>query len=61
MENLAISDPHQQGLGRGPTSTPPVLGPNAARPPQPQQLPVQMFTTAAQLLDLTDSKAFGTH
>ncbi|KAK4190168.1 U6 snRNA-associated Sm-like protein LSm1 [Podospora australis] len=26
------------------------------RPPQPQQLPAQMFTTAAQLLDLTDKK-----
>lgn len=25
-------------------------------PPQPQQLPPQMFTTAAQLLDLTDKK-----
>jgi hypothetical protein len=25
-------------------------------PPQNQQLPAQMFTTAAQLLDLTDSK-----
>lgn len=25
-------------------------------PPQSQQLPPQMFTTAAQLLDLTDSK-----
>lgn len=32
--------------------TPPGLG----RPPQPQQLPAQMFTTAAQLLDLTDKK-----
>ncbi len=26
-------------------------------PPQPQQLPPQMFTTAAQLLDLTDSES----
>lgn len=26
-------------------------------PPPPQQLPAQMFTTAAQLLDLTDSKS----
>jgi U6 snRNA-associated Sm-like protein LSm1 len=28
-------------------------------PPPPQQLPAQMFTTAAQLLDLTDSKLPG--
>jgi hypothetical protein len=33
---------------------PPALG---RPPPPPQQLPAQMFTTAAQLLDLTDSKA----
>jgi len=32
-----------------------VLG-RGAPPPQPQQLPPQMFTTAAQLLDLTDKK-----
>ncbi|KAI1388724.1 Sm-like ribonucleoprotein [Hypoxylon trugodes] len=57
MENLSIHDlppqpgpaqpaggPMPQGLGRG------------APPPQPQQLPPQMFTTAAQLLDLTDKK-----
>ena len=31
------------------------LGPGVP-PPQNQQLPPQMFTTAAQLLDLTDSK-----
>ncbi|KAI2468268.1 hypothetical protein F4781DRAFT_276179 [Annulohypoxylon bovei var. microspora] len=52
MENLSLHDPPQpgpsqlagpQGLGRG-------------APPQPQQLPPQMFTTAAQLLDLTDKK-----
>ncbi|KAG5659288.1 hypothetical protein KAF25_000490 [Fusarium avenaceum] len=40
MENLAISDAPPQGRGA----------------PQPlPQLPPQMFTTAAQLLDLTDS------
>ncbi|KAK8134675.1 small nuclear ribonucleoprotein (LSM1) [Apiospora sp. TS-2023a] len=51
MENLTIHDPSpQQGapmsqaLGRAPP------------PQQPQQLPPQMFTTAAQLLDLTDKK-----
>jgi U6 snRNA-associated Sm-like protein LSm1 len=32
---------------------PPALG---RPPPAPQQLPAQMFTTAAQLLDLTDKK-----
>ncbi|POR37092.1 Uncharacterized protein TPAR_02709 [Tolypocladium paradoxum] len=42
MENLTISDaPPSQA--RGP-------------PQQPAQLPPQMFTTAAQLLDLTDKK-----
>jgi len=50
MENLSISDPPQQG---GP---PPALGAQARPPQQQQQLPAQMFTTAAQLLDLTDSK-----
>lgn len=52
MENLTISDapPLQHG---GPGGMPPVLG---RPPPPPQQLPAQMFTTAAQLLDLTDSK-----
>ncbi|KAI1330547.1 hypothetical protein F5Y16DRAFT_337513 [Xylariaceae sp. FL0255] len=50
MENLNIHDP------------PPLGGPqpgaimNAPPAPQAQQLPPQMFTTAAQLLDLTDKK-----
>jgi U6 snRNA-associated Sm-like protein LSm1 len=48
MENLSISDSHPPG------------GPQARDgPPQSQalpQLPPQMFTTAAQLLDLTDKK-----
>lgn len=40
MENLSIADAPPQGRGA----------------PQPlPQLPPQMFTTAAQLLDLTDS------
>ncbi|KAK3315131.1 hypothetical protein B0H66DRAFT_564599 [Apodospora peruviana] len=54
MENLSISDapPPMQG-GPGGMPPPGALG----RPPhQPQQLPAQMFTTAAQLLDLTDKK-----
>ncbi|KAI5456341.1 hypothetical protein BGZ63DRAFT_417820 [Mariannaea sp. PMI_226] len=47
MENLSIADAPPQG---GP--------PQQARgmPQQPAQLPPQMFTTAAQLLDLTDKK-----
>jgi U6 snRNA-associated Sm-like protein LSm1 len=51
MEALALDDAPQgpggammQALGAGPP------------PPPNQQLPAQMFTTAAQLLDLTDSK-----
>jgi U6 snRNA-associated Sm-like protein LSm1 len=58
MENLSIADPpgppSPQRLGQGQPS-----GPNAVfggPPPQgAPQLPPQMFTTAAQLLDLTDS------
>ncbi|KAM3520475.1 hypothetical protein NHJ13051_006830 [Beauveria bassiana] len=45
MENLTIAEPPHQGGG----------GMTAAVPP-PAQLPPQMFTTAAQLLDLTDKK-----
>jgi len=57
MENLTLEDQPPQGV-------PPVGTPNqmlgGAIPPsqQNQQLPPQMFTTAAQLLDLTDSKTF---
>ncbi|KAI0025659.1 hypothetical protein F4780DRAFT_774526 [Xylariomycetidae sp. FL0641] len=52
MENLTIHDPPQPG---GPM--PLQAGrPFPPQPPQPQQLPPQMFTTAAQLLDLTDKK-----
>ena len=53
MENLTLNDP--------PSSSPQKQAqqPNAVFPgPPPQgapQLPPQMFTTAAQLLDLTDS------
>ena len=54
MENLSISEPPGGGTPR--TGAPP-LGPAAvAAPPGPPQLPPQMFTTAAQLLDLTDSE-----
>ena len=49
MENLSLQD------------LPPAGGPNHVGPPSggpagPPQLPPQMFTTAAQLLDLTDSE-----
>ena len=58
MENLTISDPPPQQHGgphAGPGGVPPSLG-RAPPAPQQQQLPAQMFTTAAQLLDLTDSR-----
>lgn len=45
MEHLNIHDAPPLGAGQGPPMPPPV-----------PQLPPQMFTTAAQLLDLTDSK-----
>ncbi|KAL8749551.1 MAG: hypothetical protein Q9199_007618 [Rusavskia elegans] len=45
MESLTIQDPNAAG---GPNHVPPPGG--------PPQLPPQMFTTAAQLLDLTDKK-----
>ncbi|TDZ34695.1 U6 snRNA-associated Sm-like protein LSm1 [Colletotrichum sidae] len=50
MENLTTSDAPPQGAQ-------PVLGGRVPPPPpQTAQLPPQMFTTAAQLLDLTDKK-----
>jgi hypothetical protein len=52
MENLSISDPQRGGTPYSGEQ----LGPAAAAPPGPPQLPPQMFTTAAQLLDLTDSE-----
>ncbi|CAK1355757.1 U6 snRNA-associated Sm-like protein LSm1 [Cercospora beticola] len=45
MENLSL---HDAGPPGGPQMPP--------GPPGPPQLPPQMFTTAAQLLDLTDKK-----
>ena len=54
MENLSLNDPPPMHPGINMGAMPPgALG----RPPQPQQLPAQMFTTAAQLLDLTDSES----
>ncbi|KAM7209474.1 hypothetical protein V8F20_000212 [Naviculisporaceae sp. PSN 640] len=69
MENLTIQDPphpqmqgghggppHHPGGGPGGMPPPPHPGVLGRPPPGPQQLPAQMFTTAAQLLDLTDKK-----
>ncbi|KAG9235477.1 hypothetical protein BJ875DRAFT_270470 [Amylocarpus encephaloides] len=52
MENLTINDdgPQRGGSVGGGAST------FGMGPPPSQQLPPQMFTTAAQLLDLTDKK-----
>ncbi|KAK0107282.1 SM-like, degradation of cytoplasmic mRNAs and positively regulates transcription initiation [Cadophora gregata] len=51
MENLTLDE---NNAGGPPQQQQQLLGPS----PQNQQLPPQMFTTAAQLLDLTDSKGF---
>ena len=57
MENLSISDPPRQSTPQSGGQ----LGSAAAAAASsssggPPQLPPQMFTTAAQLLDLTDSE-----
>ncbi|KAK4941970.1 hypothetical protein LTR10_018151 [Elasticomyces elasticus] len=53
MENLTLNDPTLGSQSQ--TPQPNAVLPGA--PPQgPPQLPPQMFTTAAQLLDLTDKK-----
>lgn len=55
MERLPVNDPSGPGPQGNPPQGPPSqgnLGPMSHGPPQ---LPPQMFTTAAQLLDLTDS------
>lgn len=54
MENLSIHDPPPQPGAQ--LAGPIAQGLARGAPPQPQQLPPQMFTTAAQLLDLTDKK-----
>jgi len=56
MEHLNLEDA-QQGGPPGGAQMPPPLG-SGLPPQQSQQLPPQMFTTAAQLLDMTDSKLF---
>lgn len=61
MDNLHISEQGPPQQQQGQQGQQPVLGRAAAQPSQqPTQLPPQMFTTAAQLLDLTDSKADAT-
>ncbi|RHZ45802.1 U6 snRNA-associated Sm-like protein LSm1 [Aspergillus thermomutatus] len=60
MERLSLNNP-PAGAQRGntPQSFPQqnnLLGPSAPMTHGPPQLPPQMFTTAAQLLDLTDKK-----
>ena len=54
MENLTLEEAPPQGAAGGAQMH--LLGPGI--PPPNQQLPPQMFTTAAQLLDMTDSKDF---
>ena len=56
MEHLNLEDAQQAGPQGGAQMPPPPLGPGQP-PQQSQQLPPQMFTTAAQLLDMTDSKS----
>lgn len=48
MENLSLHD--------APPQQPPGMQQMPQQPPPVPQLPPQMFTTAAQLLDLTDKK-----
>ncbi|KAI1275765.1 hypothetical protein F5Y07DRAFT_164538 [Xylaria sp. FL0933] len=56
MEHPSIHDPPPQPGGPHPGAMMNAHGPAPPAPPQAQQLPPQMFTTAAQLLDLTDKK-----
>ena len=57
METFSVQD-HAPPLPGGANNGSNALGPAAVSAAQgAPQLPPQMFTTAAQLLDLTDSKA----
>lgn len=58
MERLSLNDaPPNAQLQRNPQQQQNALGPASQGPTGgPPQLPPQMFTTAAQLLDLTDKK-----
>ncbi|KAI9805451.1 MAG: hypothetical protein M1825_000702 [Sarcosagium campestre] len=53
MEHQPLEETQRFGLGET-VEQAPSAAPQHAQPPQ--QLPTQMFTTAAQLLDLTDKK-----
>ncbi|KAI9832343.1 MAG: hypothetical protein M1826_002029 [Phylliscum demangeonii] len=53
MEHLSLEDPPPLASGPGPGEQHAPIPPAPSGPPQ---LPAQMFTTAAQLLDLTDKK-----
>jgi U6 snRNA-associated Sm-like protein LSm1 len=56
MENLSLEDAPPRG-GQNQTPQAQNAGQPAGMPPMAPQLPPQMFTTAAQLLDLTDSES----
>ncbi|OBT74035.1 hypothetical protein VF21_07822 [Pseudogymnoascus sp. 05NY08] len=55
LEALSLEE-QRAGVGGQGGPTPPTLGQAMHNQQAPQQLPPQMFTTAAQLLDLTDKK-----
>ena len=61
MEHLSLQDPSASGrpagVGASSNNEPvPPQGHELSMPPPIPRLPPQMFTTAAQLLDLTDSE-----
>jgi U6 snRNA-associated Sm-like protein LSm1 len=62
MENLSLHDagppgqPGPQQMGQQQQQQPQQQQQTLGMPPPVPQLPPQMFTTAAQLLDLTDSE-----
>ncbi|RMY64666.1 hypothetical protein D0863_09654 [Hortaea werneckii] len=58
MERLTLADAPPGAPPPGPQNQPPMMmpPPGPPGPPPVPQLPPQMFTTAAQLLDLTDKK-----
>ncbi|KAI6897621.1 hypothetical protein KC333_g5040 [Hortaea werneckii] len=58
MERLTLADAPPGAPPPGPPNQPPMMmpPPGPPGPPPVPQLPPQMFTTAAQLLDLTDKK-----
>lgn len=56
MENLSLHDAGPPGQPGPQQMGPPQQQQTLGMPPPVPQLPPQMFTTAAQLLDLTDSE-----